>query len=104
MMCRLSKKIIWIALAFSTGLMVTLSFAGEKGEFTAHVAALDVEGRHVTLNARAIRNEEYRIAFDAEIKLLNGDTGSIANIRTEDYVTVVVDKQEKVIHALHVVK
>lgn len=75
-----------------------------ESEFTAHVAAIDVENRKVTLNARSIRNEDYRLAFDVSVRLLNGDVGSIANIRVGNYVTAVANLNEKVIHAIHVVK
>lgn len=77
----------------------------------AAFAALD-EANAIVLDVKVNQNKivldsdeysgEYELAFDVNIHLANGDSGTMTNIKAGDDVSVVIDADEKLLHSLFV--
>lgn len=91
-----------VAVALSL-LIGAAASASDFDEIPATIVAVDVPGNAVTLAGLGITEARYRLAFDVQIKLLSGATGTANNLRPGDGVTALVDDSGKVVHALFVV-
>lgn len=95
--------ILFGLLAFSSS-YINLAYAQESvREIPVAVVAVDVESNTVTLAGLGFPEKEYRMAFDIEIKLINGTAGSVSGLQINDRVTAIVGVTDAVVHALHVV-
>ena len=91
-------RMLAVLLLFTTA---TVQAAIE--ELPLSIASLDVVKNSVTLQGLEIPAREYRLAFDIEIRLLGGQSGTAGNLREGDWVTAIVDSATGVVHKLFVV-
>ncbi|MBT8149324.1 MAG: hypothetical protein KJO24_05295 [Gammaproteobacteria bacterium] len=80
-----------------------LAHADSMQEIPVTITSLDLAGNTVTLEGLELASSEYRLAFNLEIILLNGDPGTVNNLRVGDGVTAVVDAGAGVVYKLYVV-
>ena len=72
-------------------------------EIAATVESIDVKSNKVVLNAIDIPSVSYTFSFDVRIRLKNGDSGTVGNVREGDVITALVDDSDNIIEALFVV-
>ena len=99
------KKIVMGVVTFCSAVLLYSAVAlATTDEFVATIDSVDKQAGIVTFSAKQFSSVDYKVSFDARIRLSNGDIGALANLRESNLVTAVVDKDTKVVYFIQVHK